>query len=300
MRRLFIVVTFISAFVIYSCGPTEQKEPEQKTEPAKPVQVESGGVQIAYTSCGEKDTTLLFVHGWCINKEYWQPQVSYFCPRYKVVCIDLPGFGQSGKNRNDWSFDNYAADVKAVIDQLQLKNVVLIGHSMCGDLILNVSNKYPGLLLGIVGIDNLHEPSAPPTEERRKQFENYFVKMEKAFDSITNKDMPESLFSPSTPTDIKNRVMNDIFNSDSIIATNVVRANIATGAHEQEMMKALPFKLYLVNGDMFPIKGDSLQKYCAKGYKAEIVKGTGHYPMIEKPEEFNAALQRVVDDMAKK
>ena len=42
-----------------------------------------------------EDTTLLFVHGWCINKEYWKEQSAYFCDNYKVVTLDLPGFGQS-------------------------------------------------------------------------------------------------------------------------------------------------------------------------------------------------------------
>ena len=35
----------------------------------------------------------------------------YFCPRYRVVAIDLPGFGQSRSTRSNWDFDNYAADI---------------------------------------------------------------------------------------------------------------------------------------------------------------------------------------------
>src|SRR6476661_3082381 len=127
-----------------------------------PVKIERDGVAISYTSCGNRDTTLLFIHGWGINKEYWEPQVKHFCSRFRVVAIDLPGFGQSGTNRANWNFDEYASDVKAVIDELKLKNVILIGHSMSGDLILNFANKYPSDVSGLIGIDNLREPAVTP------------------------------------------------------------------------------------------------------------------------------------------
>jgi pimeloyl-ACP methyl ester carboxylesterase len=61
---------------------------------------------IAYNQYGTGDTTLLFVHGWCINKEYWNDQSKYFSDKYKVVTLDLPGFGSSGKNRSEWTFEN--------------------------------------------------------------------------------------------------------------------------------------------------------------------------------------------------
>src|SRR5689334_13418767 len=108
MNRLLLFLLIV--FTIASCNQPDNKAP---------VNVVSKGETIAYDACGKGDTTLLFLHGWCINKDYWSPQRSAFCSRYKVVAIDLPGFGLSpGKNRSDWSFDNYADDVKAVIDQL--------------------------------------------------------------------------------------------------------------------------------------------------------------------------------------
>src|SRR5687767_9455304 len=98
-------IVFIFLFVFFSAC----------NQPAgnAPVDITRNNVKIAYNTCGEKDTTLLFVHGWCINKEYWEPQLKYFCPSYKVIAIDLPGFGESGKNRTSWNFDEYTEDIKA-------------------------------------------------------------------------------------------------------------------------------------------------------------------------------------------
>lgn len=65
-------------------------------------------------------------------------------------------------------------------------------------------------------------------------------------------------------------------------------------------MPALSHKLYLVNSDVYPVNKDSLTKYCSKGFHAELVHATGHYPMIEKPAEFNAALQKVINAIGEK
>jgi len=282
---IFLVIFFISC---------------DRSATNKPIDVIRNGVQIAYNSCGDADTTLLFVHGWCINKEYWDPQVKFFCPSYKVVTIDLPGFGLSGKNRTTWNFDEYTEDIKAVIEQLHLKNVILLGHSMSGDLILNVSNKYPRLVAGIVGVDNLHEPGAPMSAEQQKETVAFFDMLSSGFDSTVNKYMTQSLFQPSTDTAIVNRVMNNVFTADSAIATSVLQSLVEISQKEKQLMQGLSHKLYLLNSDVVPVKTDSLAKYCSKAFHAEWVHATGHYPMIEKPGEFNAALQNILHSIGEK
>ena len=284
MRLQFLVFP-AALFLLSAC-----KDP-QKTKEA--IKIERNGVEISYTSRGDKDTTLLFLHGLCINKEYWEPQVKYFCNRYKVVTIDLPGFGKSGKNRNDWNFDEYAADVKAVIDQLKLKNVILIGHSMSGDIVLNVGNKYPEAVIGLVGIDNLREPGSPMNEEQRNSTDSFFLSLSTNFDTTVSMMRP-LLFQPSTPATIVNRVMNDVYTSDSVVAIKVFKALTDISQKEQQLMRELPHRLYLIDSDVVPVKLDSLNKYCKYGCELMPVHATGHYPMIEKPGEFNSALEKVL------
>ena len=52
------------------------------------------GVRIAYDVTGEGEPTLVFVHGWCCDRSYWQPQVEYLSQQYRVVAIDLAGHGR--------------------------------------------------------------------------------------------------------------------------------------------------------------------------------------------------------------
>lgn len=273
--------------LLYSCNT------ESATNQS--VRVERDGTTIACQRCGTGDTTLLFIHGWCINKEYWDEQVKAFCPRYTVVTIDLPGFGASGHNRKEWSFANYTEDVKKVIDELRLKNVILIGHSMSGDIILQAGNRYPEKLIGIVGIDNLQSPVAPMQEEQQKQYAAFFDQLSRQFDSTVNQFMRGSLFQPSTPAAVAERVMNNVFTADSVIAIQVLRELYKTSQDEQILMRGLSHRLRLIASDVVPVQADSLNRYCAKGFSLETIHGSGHYPMLEQPAAFNAALQRTID-----
>ncbi len=280
-----------ATIVLWACNssPLEQRNATARIN----------NVDIVYDECGNSDTTLLFVHGWCINKSYWEEQRKYFCDRYKVVTLDLPGFGQSGKNRTDWTFEQYADDINEFIKQQELRNVILIGHSMSGDILLLTDTKYPGSVIGIVGIDNLKSPGVKNTEEEIKGIEMFFAVLDSSFSGTIERYSKENLFSKSTDTAIVKNVTNDFKNNDSVIAIKVLRSLVDVSQKERDMMQQLTHKLYLVNSET-PTKIDSLKRYCKSSAEVVYINGTGHYPMIEKPLEFNAALQKVIDKIGEK
>jgi pimeloyl-ACP methyl ester carboxylesterase len=255
---------------------------------------------IAFNQYGNGDTTLLFVHGWCINKEYWDDQSKYFSDKYKVVAIDLPGFGQSGKNRSEWTFEQYTDDINEFIKTEKLKNVILIGHSMSGDVLLLMDTKYPGSVIGIVGIDNLKKPGVKLSADENKSIEGFFAMMDSSFSGTVEAYTKGNLFRPSADTSIVNRVIKDFKSNDSVIAIKVLRSMIDVSQKERDMMQELKHTLYLVNSDSDTTHIDSLKKYCKASAEVVYVHGTGHYPMIEKPAEFNAALEKVIRMIGKK
>jgi pimeloyl-ACP methyl ester carboxylesterase len=257
-------------------------------------------VDIAYDECGKSDTTLLFVHGWCISKEYWYEQSKYFCDKYKVVTLDLPGFGKSGKNRANWTFEQYADDINDFIKERQLRNVILIGHSMSGDILLLVDTKYPGSVIGIVGIDNLKSPGVKNTDEQTKEIEGFFAMMDSSFSGTVETYTKQNLFPPTADSVIVTRVVNDFKNNDSVIAMKVLRSLVDVSQKERDMMQQLTHKLYLVNSDPAPTEIDSLKKYCKASAEVLNIKGTGHYPMIERPAEFNSALEKMIRRIGQK
>ena len=93
------------------------------------------GTQVAYEVFGVGPQTLVFVHGWSCDRSYWNAQIEPLSRNYQVVTLDLAGHGESGLSRNSWTIAGFGSDVAAVVTDLDTDCVVLIGHSMGGDVI---------------------------------------------------------------------------------------------------------------------------------------------------------------------
>jgi pimeloyl-ACP methyl ester carboxylesterase len=108
--------------------------------------------------------------------------------------LDLPGFGSSGKNRSEWTFEQYTDDINEFIKAEKLKNVILIGHSMSGDILLLMDTKYPESVIGIVGIDNLKKPGVKLSEEENKGIEGFFTMLDSSFSGTVETYTKGNLF----------------------------------------------------------------------------------------------------------
>jgi non-heme chloroperoxidase len=92
------------------------------------------GVEIFYKDWGPRHAQpLVFHHGWPLSSDDWDAQMLYFLDRgYRVVAHDRRGHGRSSQVGDGHDMDHYAADIAAVVEHLDLKNAVHIGHSTGG------------------------------------------------------------------------------------------------------------------------------------------------------------------------
>lgn len=261
---------------------------------AKQITIRDKQVDINYFQQGKGETTLLFLHGWCIDGTYWKNQVEYFSDSYTVFAIDLPGFGKSKADRNNWTIEEYANDVTAFIDTLNLKNVVIIGHSMAGEIMLQTALSNNPKIVGIVGIDNFKIIDVAFTPEQIKQMTDFFPMLEKDFKNSAPVYADMMLFHPTTSKDVKDRVKTDFANSDSVIGFGTFMNQMQYAAADAQRLEQLNYKLYLINSDSFPTNEKGLKNRCKSGFQVETIAATGHYPMIEKPNEFNSILEKVL------
>lgn len=215
------------------------------------IKIDNQGVNIDYTDSKIGDTTLLFIHGWGINKTYWINQVAHFEKKFRVITVDLPGFGNSGKNRKTWTVEDYTRDIHAVLTKLNLKNTILIGHSMSGSIIVETAIKHPSLVIGLVGVDNLKNTGVILTPQIEKEWAEFYSHARIDFQQTVSQDI-KNLFSPSTDTLIKNRVSKDILSSDTAIAVDCL-----------ENLDKYPFatKLKLLNKPLCLINSDYQATY---------------------------------------
>ena len=299
MKKILIGLVLLIG-LLYCNGQVGKENTKSKVIDIEVGKIKINDVDIAFDRTGYGDTTLLFVHGWCINKNYWLDQHFYFSKKYNVIAIDLPGFGESGKNRTQWTFEQYGADINEFIKKQKLRNVILIGHSMSGDILLQVDTKYPGSVIGIIGIDNLKKPGVKLSEKENQEINGFFAMMDSNFPETVEMYTKQHLFPPSADTSIVNGVIEQFKSNDPVIAVKVLRSLVAISQQERDMMQQLKHPLYLVNSDTDTTQIDSLKKYCKASAEVVYVHGTGHYPMIEKPAEFNAALEKVIRMIGKK
>ena len=90
------------------------------------------GVEIFYKDWG-KGQPIVFHHGWPLSSDDWDTQMLFFLQQgYRVVGIDRRGHGRSAQVSDGHDMDHYAADAAAVVEHLDLRNTIHIGHSTGG------------------------------------------------------------------------------------------------------------------------------------------------------------------------
>lgn len=287
-RKTQVTTNWLMLFFLLTSCQNHSANNAKSTKPS----VQNNGVKIAYTDSKKGDTTLLFVHGWCINKSYWSDQVAYFDRKYRVVTMDLPGFGDSGKNRNTWNTTAFGKDVDSVIAQLHLKNVILIGHSMAGDIIVQAAINAPNKVIGLVGVDNFKNVGleGKPSKQDTLLYNQYIDSLKYHFKALAFEYFNQDLFYKTTSKAVRNRILNDVGNCNPEIAAACMELN---SFNEATKLIEANKKLCLINSD---VKPTNLSELKAKKIPVQVwyIHDTGHFPMIEKPKEFNLALQKAI------
>lgn len=120
-------------------------------------------MEIAFTDQGE-GFPLVLLHGYCEDKSLWQGFAAELSARCRVVCIDLPGFGQSPLPPEPLSMEVFAQAVHHVAERLQLPRFVLAGHSLGGYVALAYARQHAPRLAGI-GL--IHSTAFADTDERK-------------------------------------------------------------------------------------------------------------------------------------
>jgi len=102
------------------------------------------GIQIFYKDWGPRDAQpIVFHHGWPLSSDDWDAQMLFFLQHgYRVVAHDRRGHGRSAQVSEGHDMDHYAADAAAVMEHLNLRNAVHIGHSTGGGEVARYVARY--------------------------------------------------------------------------------------------------------------------------------------------------------------
>ncbi len=129
--------------------------------------IEYRGVDVFYTLRG-KGPALVFIHGYLESKAVWESFIPRFTGDHTVICIDIPGHGESGVIGQVHEMEDMARAVKAVIDAEKREKITLFGHSMGGYITLSFVSLFPGTLNGYC---LFHSTCFADNEEKKKNRE---------------------------------------------------------------------------------------------------------------------------------
>lgn len=144
-----IIIVLIS-FALVSCASSHIPDLQSMDDleyqfPTKKINL-SSNTTIAYVEQGSGDQTLIFIHGLGSYLPAWNKNIPALSEHYRSIAIDLPGYGKSSKGNYEFSMTYYAQIIKEFADKKNLDNIVLVGHSMGGQIALTAALQYPDLV----------------------------------------------------------------------------------------------------------------------------------------------------------
>lgn len=250
-------------------------------------------IPIAYQKTGSGETVLVFVHCWSCDKSYWASTIDYLSKNYKVYAIDLAGHGESGLGRTEWTIENYAKDVKAVIDKENFDKVILIGHSMGGSVVLTAAQLLGDKVRALITVDTFQDIEEKLTQE---QMDGFYKMFEEDFTGTT-KEFVKGLFAENADSILVIKIADDMSSAPRDVALPSFKSlfQFDEAANFDKINNPVRF----INSDKFPTNVEAAKRHI-KDFDLKIMKGIGHFPMLEKPDEFNKLLEETIIELAKK
>lgn len=248
------------------------------------------GVRIAYTSTGTGTPAIVFIHGGFAAQSFWKEQIEPLSGRFQVVTLDLAGHGASGKRYREWTMDMYGEDVRAVVRALGLESVVLVGNSLGGPVAIAAAKKLPGVVHGIIAVDTFQDIQKEWPEEARQAF----VQGLKDDFPATCEAMVKQLLLDGTDPDLYAWVEDRMCGFDPEVAPRVVEGSLDYDLAAEFAGAEVPIRAIL--GQTIPLNLEG-NRELQPGFDAVVMEGCGHYPMLERPEEFNQHLVTYIGEL---
>lgn len=241
------------------------------------------GQLINYYKFGAHDLpALIFLHGWRSEGKVWTEIVQKLTNKQQAVfCLDLPGFGGSALPKNAFSVSDYAETVAGFIKKMELKKVILIGHSFGGRIAIKLAASQPPYLKKLILVD-----SAGIRESAGLNQKKALAKLLKP------------LFKPKFMAGVR-RSIYKVMGAEDFLARPELKETFLKVVNEDLTLDldkiSLPTLIVWGQDDAeTPLSQAKVLKEKILNSKLVTIDNAGHFSFIDKPERFASELNRFI------
>lgn len=294
----FILAAAALALALALTGCGERPEPQSPaagdsaTAPPQALAwTTADGNRMPYDVAGDGDVTVLLIHCWMCERTFWDAQVPVLARRYRTIAVDLPGHGEATDARTDWRVSTYGEDVAGLIEGLDLRDVVLVGHSMGGPVSLRAAALSPGRVRGIVAVDTLHDAEFTFPEEQL----NAFVAAFEADFPSTCSEFVTQMFPEPDADAARQHVLSSSCGPDRAAIGTALMRDFGT-INMTAWFRDAGVPIRAINAAQpNPTRIDTNRQYA--DFDAVTMEGVGHYLHMSRPEEFNPLLLEAIAEL---
>jgi pimeloyl-ACP methyl ester carboxylesterase len=248
---------------------------------------EHEGTAIAYVDVGSGEPPFVFVHGWTCNHTHFAPQIEHFSASHRVVAVDLRGHGASDAPEQRYTVSALADDVAWLCEHLGLVRPVLVGHSMGGQVVLDVAARHPDLAAAVVMVDAAPIIAGSPAVEMAAE-------LGAALDGPDGAAAREALADHAVAAladdaELHARVRADMLRTPQHVAVSCVTLMPEWDGEAAARSCAVPM---LHIGAEDPINDATALRALNPLLRTGQTVGAGHFNQLEVPDQVNAMIER--------
>ena len=247
------------------------------------------GAKIHYVNFGQGSDALILIHGWTQSIDAWRDQIPDLAKRNRVIAIDLPGHGKSDKPEVKYSMDYFARAVEAVMRDAKVNRAVLVGHSMGTPIARQFYRKYPDKTLAIVIVDGALKPFGDAA-----MMNGLLAGLRSPNYKETIAQMFTGLSGPSLAPEIKERITAATMSTPQPVLVSAMEGMADPTIWGDDKIN-VPVLAVMAKNPFFPPDLEAATRALVPNLEFHMWEGVGHFLMMEKPKEFNAAVLAFLD-----
>lgn len=242
------------------------------------------GTRVHYINYGKGDEALVLIHGWTQSADAWRDNIADLSKRNRVIVVELPGHGQSDKPQTTYSMDYFARAVDAAMRDAKVKRAVLVGHSMGTPVARQFYRKNPDKTLGIVIVDGSLRPFGDKAvmDQMMAGFRGPQYR-----DTVSQ--MMAFISGPNLSDELKQRINSSSMNTPQYVLVSAFEGMLDNSIWTEDKVN-VPVLAIMATTALLPPNAEESFRAIAPKLEFQLFDGVGHFLMMEKPKEFDAAV----------